>query len=179
MKRLILALNLMFVAVLGAAESDGWIPVEKQVGEAVAGPQVTVVHFWAPWCSNCQAELAKNGWKDFLAVNRDIRVIFVTVWNPEDGRAELSKHGVGDQPNFQLLVHPNGSRKKEERMNRFLGQPIEWIPATWIFKDGQLRYALNYGEVRFPLLQQLVRDAGDNWDHAKPKDVPKIVPEKP
>jgi|GEM_PF-381302 len=172
MKRFILALNLMLVAVLGAAESDGWIPVEKQVADIAAGPRVTVVHLWAPWCSNCQAELAKNGWRDFLSVNHEINVVFVTVWNPEDGRAELMKHGVGDQPNFQLFVHPNGSRKKEERMNRFLGQPIDWIPTTWIFKDGQLRYALNYGEIRFPLLQQLVRDASENWDHSKPKDVP-------
>ena len=39
-----------------------------------------------------------------------------------------------------------------------------WIPTTWIYRDGQLRAALNYGEVRFPLLQQLVDDAREKWD---------------
>jgi hypothetical protein len=34
-----------------------------------------------------------------------------------------------------------------------------------ILRDSQLRYALNYGELRFPLLQQLVRDASDKWEH--------------
>ncbi len=176
MKSLILAVNFLLVAVLGAAESDSWIPIEQQVADVAAGSRVTVVHFWAPWCSNCQAELAKNGWRDFLSVNREINLIFVTVWNPEDGRAALAKHGLVDQPNFQLLHHPNGSRKKEERMNRFLGQPVNWIPTTWIFKDGQLRFALNYGEIRFPLLQQLVRDAADSWDHSKADATPAAKP---
>lgn len=167
MKSFLVALSFLVVAALPlrAAESDAWTPIEKQVAEAVAGPQVTIVHFWAPWCSNCQAELAKHGWRDFLSVNRDVKVIFVTLWNPEDGRADLAKSGVTEQENFQLLQHPNGSRNKDERVNRFLGQPIDWIPTTWIFKDGQLRFALNYGEIRFPLLQQLVRDAADKWEH--------------
>ncbi len=43
--------------------------------------------------------------------------------------------------------------------------PLTWVPTTWIFRDGRLRYALNYGEVRFPLLQQLIRDAADPWEH--------------
>lgn len=171
MKFFLVALSLMWAATCGAAESDSWIPVEKQVAEAASGPVVTVVHFWAPWCPNCRAELEKFGWRDFLSVNRDIKVIFVTVWNPEDGKDVLAKYGVGEnaeeQPNFQLLHHPNGARAKDERMEKFMGQQIDWLPTTWVMKDGKIRFALNYGEVRFPLLQQLVRDAASPWDHSK------------
>jgi hypothetical protein len=35
----------------------------------------------------------------------------------------------------------------------------------WIFKGGDLRYALNYGEVRFAMLQQLIADSSSNWEH--------------
>jgi hypothetical protein len=41
--------------------------------------------------------------------------------------------------------------------------PVSWIPTTWIFKAGDLRYALNYGEIRFPILQQLVADSNSDW----------------
>lgn len=176
MKSILVALVCLVLAAASAraAESDAWTPIEKQVAELTSGSQVTIVHFWAPWCSNCKAELAKNGWRDFLSVNRDVKVVFVTIWNPEDGRSELVKAGLTDQENFHLLQHPNGSRKTDERVNHFLGQPLNWIPTTWIFKDGQLRFALNYGEVRFPLLQQLVRDASDKWEHSKTE--PKAMP---
>ena len=46
-----------------------------------------------------------------------------------------------------------------------LGIPISWIPSTWVFRQGKLRYAMNYGELRFPMLQQLVRDSSDAWEH--------------
>jgi hypothetical protein len=50
-------------------------------------------------------------------------------------------------------------------MTEFLGLPVTWIPSTWVFRAGTLCYALNYGELRFPMLQQLVRDAADKWEH--------------
>ena len=90
--------------------------------------------------------------------------MFVTVWNPTDGRAVLEKNGVGAERNFQLLLHPNGSRKKGEQMKELLGMPVTWIPTTWVYKDGRLRYALNYGELRFPILKQLIADSADSWD---------------
>jgi hypothetical protein len=77
----------------------------------------------------------------------------------------LAKFGVGAEPNFQLLLHPNGSRKKGEKVTELLGMPVSWIPTTWIFRDGKLRYAMNYGELRFPMLQQLIRDSSDTWEH--------------
>jgi thiol-disulfide isomerase/thioredoxin len=173
-------LSFFALAVLGLSARaadfpESWLPVERRVAAESASAEVTVVHFWAPWCPNCKAELSKHGWADFLAVNPDVNVIFVTIWSPEDGKAELTKYGVGEQENFLLLHHPNGARTKEEKMKTFMDQPVNWIPTTWIFREGKLRYALNYGEVRFPLLQQLVRDAADKWQHppANKADSPK------
>jgi thiol-disulfide isomerase/thioredoxin len=137
--------------------------VEQQIADATSSPRVTVVHFWAPWCSNCRAELANGGWSGFIAANPDVNFVFVTVWNPADGRDVLEKSGVGAEKNFQLLLYPNGPRKRGEKVAELLGIPISWIPTTWIFREGELRFAMNYGELRFPMLQQLVKDSSENW----------------
>jgi len=160
MKRFLPLFVLLAWSGLNAAEL---LPVERQVAEAVKSPQVTVVHFWAPWCSNCKNELARDGWSTFIGSNPEVKFIFVTVWHNEDGRALLEKNGVGAQGNFQLLLHPNAARQGDGRMTAFMGMPVSWIPTTWIFKDGQLRYAMNYGELHFPMLQQLIRDSADKW----------------
>lgn len=142
------------------------LPIEKQVAEIARASKPTVVHFWAPWCPNCYGELRNGGWSDFITANPDVNVVFITSWTGDsgDGRALLAKVGVGAQKNFQLLLHPNTSRKDGEKMTSFLGLPMMWLPATWVFREGKLRYALNYGEVRFPILQQLVKDASEKWD---------------
>ena len=44
------------------------------------------------------------------------------------------------------------------------GRPRKGKARRGVFKDGQLRYALNSGKLRFPLLQQLIRDAADKWE---------------
>lgn len=166
MAKLTWLLLLVSAIVAGAAE-PALLPVEQQVLDAVKSPEVTIVHLWAPWCPNCKAELVSHGWSDFLAANPDVKVIFVTVWAGDkgDGRALLEQNGVGSQANFTLLQHPNTSRKKADKMTEFLGLPVTWIPSTWVFRNGTLRYALNYGELRFPMLQQMVRDSEDKWEH--------------
>ncbi len=143
--------------------------LEQQLAEATKSPGVTVVHLWAPWCSNCKAELANGGWSGFIAANPDVNFVFVTVRNTADGHELLEKNGVGGQKNFRLLLHPNGSRKHGEMVTQLLGLPISWIPTTWVFKDGNLTYAMNYGELHFPMLQQLIRDSSDPWDHPTAK----------
>jgi thiol-disulfide isomerase/thioredoxin len=55
MKNLVHSLLLFFVAVGLRAAAP--LPIEKEVAEATKSSQVTVVHFWATWCSNCRAEL--------------------------------------------------------------------------------------------------------------------------
>ncbi len=149
-----------FVAVLAGLRAAEMLPVEQQVAEAIKSPKITVVHFWAPWCSTCRSELASGGWTAFLKANPEVNAIFVTVWQgPDgDGRPILAKHGVGPQKNFQLVVHPNPSVFNDEKMTAFMGIPVHSIPATWIFRESKLLYALNYGEMRFPVLQQLVQD---------------------
>ena len=158
-------LRVLFLGALGLRAQTAPLGIETQVAEATKSGRVTIVHFWAPWCPNCKAELANQGWKNFIEANPSVDVIFVTTWNPTDGRDVLSKNGVGDQKNFTLLLHPNGSRKKGDKMTQFLGMPVSWIPSTWIFKDGKLRYAMNFGELHFPMLQQLVVDTSSKWEH--------------
>ena len=51
------------------------------------------------------------------------------------------------------------------RIEYFMDLPISWVPTTWVFRDGKLRYAINYGEVRFPVLQQMIADKASAWNH--------------
>jgi thiol-disulfide isomerase/thioredoxin len=161
------------------AAGTGWAAeaadVEQQVAEAIKGPKVTVVHLWAPWCPNCSAELANHEWSTFVNTNPDIEFIFVTVWrapNGADGRSLLKKGGLGTQANFKHLIHPNPSFTEGTRMETFLGLPVTWLPATWVYRDGKLRYALNYGELRFPILQQLLRDSTNKEQWSRPGGPP-------
>jgi thiol-disulfide isomerase/thioredoxin len=158
--RFTLLLLLLSGLALRAAEP---LPIETQVAEATKSSKVTIVHFWASWCGNCRTELKSGGWTAFLEKNPDVNVIFITVRDEKPGATELAKYGLGPQKNFQHLQHPNASRRKGEEMTSFMGLPVGWIPSTWIFRDGRQRYALNYGEIRFPILQQLVDDSQAKW----------------
>ena len=168
MKRLFLLMALAMTALLGAAEpatAAAADPLELQVADLVAGPQVTVVHFWAPWCPNCRAEFdPATGWAKFINDNPQVKVVFVNVWHKgQDPAPRLAAAGVGAQPNLMLLTHPNPSRLAADRLNKFLGLPLTWVPTTWVYREGKLRVAFNYGEIRFPVLQQMVDDARNEW----------------
>jgi len=87
--------------LLDAAPSSA----EQKVLEAIKSPNLTVVHLWAPWCSNCQAELKGGGWLKMVKDNQQVRIYFVSVWNGgEDGRAILKKFEVADQLNVTVMA---------------------------------------------------------------------------
>ena len=137
---------------------------EQQVAEAIKSPDLSVVHLWAPWCSNCKAELKSGGWTKMVKDHPEVKFYFVSVWNGgEDGRTLLRQYEIGDQPNVIILADPGP--RGEGKIKQFVGLPVSWIPTTWIYKGGDLRYALNYGEVRFPLLQQFIEDSKSEWSH--------------
>lgn len=161
----LLGLVLSLLASVSLAAEESWLPLEREVAEATKSSRVTVVHFWATWCGNCRRELKDGGWATFVEANPETNFIFITVRDEKAGAPVLAGYGLGKQPNFVHHQHPNTSRRKGEEMTSFMGMRMGWIPATWVFRDGRLRYALNYGEVRFPILQQLVEDARGNWSY--------------
>ena len=160
---------LLIAALAFSMSAPGFLlaqsPAEQQVAEAIKAPGPSVVHLWAPWCSNCQAEMKSGGWAKMVKDNPETRFVFVSIWNNgEDGRAVLKKFEIADQPNVTIVADP-GPRSGTEKIKRFLDLPVSWIPATWVYKGGDLRYALNYGEVRFPVLQQFLEDSNSEWSH--------------
>ena len=83
-------------------------PAEQQVAEAIKAPGLSVVHLWAPWCSNCQAELKSGGWLKMVKENPTTKFYFVSVWNSgDDGRAMLTKFQLADQPNVTIVADPS------------------------------------------------------------------------
>lgn len=159
MKRTLISVLSLVVAVplFGAS------PAEQQVADAIKAPNLSVVHLWAPWCSNCQAELKSGGWLKTVKENPQVKFYFISVWNSgDDGRAMLTKYELANQPNVTILADP-GPRTGDGKIKRFLDLPLSWIPTTWIYKGGDLRYALNYGEVRFDVLKQFFADSNSEW----------------
>ena len=160
MKNIVVLLSLVIATALFAVS-----PAEQQLTEAIKAPNLSVVHLWAPWCSNCQAELKSGGWLKMVKENPTTKFYFVSVWNSgEDGRAMLTKFQLADQPNVTIVADP-GPRSGDSKIKRLLDLPLSWIPTTWVFKGGDLRYALNYGEVRFDMLQQFLADSNSEWSH--------------
>jgi thiol-disulfide isomerase/thioredoxin len=156
---------LILIVLLPVASLRAESPAEQAVLVAIKSPQTTIVHLWAPWCSNCQAELKTSGWTKMINENPQVKFYFVSVWNDgQDGRGLLNKFRIADQPNVTILGDP-GPRRGENKIKQFGGLPLSWIPTTWIYKGGDLRYALNYGEVRFPVLQQFLTDSQSEWSH--------------
>ena len=143
-----------------AALSDA----EATVRATVARDGVHVVHFWAPWCDNSTAELA-GGWYEVVARHPDASFTFVTVWNDgETGESTLARYAIPER--VQRLVVPGVQPPKGERRTTFLGLPLTWIPATWVFnRNGQLATAFNYGEATPAQLDDAIAGAASAWPH--------------
>lgn len=159
--------------VMATVSARAASPAEEQTLAAIKSPDLTIVHLWAPWCSNCQAELRSGGWTKLIKANPGVKFLFVSVWNDGgDGKAMLEKFQIAGQPNVTILADP-GPRRGDNKLKQFAGLPLSWIPTTWIYKGGDLRYALNYGEVRFDVLQQFIEDSKSEWSHS---GEPKLEP---
>jgi len=125
---------------------------------------VHVLHFWAPWCDNSMREL-DTAWPDLVARYPDVRFTFVTVW--DDGRSAretMRAHGLPETIGEVTIPDPGPSEVKENRRREVLGLPLTWIPSTWIFhKNGQLAFALNYGEMDAGTLGTLLEATWRAW----------------
>lgn len=159
MKRLIAFVSL-FASLVIPLHAESVAEFEDMLFEKVSSKDITVVHFWADWCPNCVNEHDNDGWKNFIEANPNITFYFVSVWGSDpDDHGLLAKHGLGDQPNLKILRHPNQSRRQGERVSEMFGVPVTWMPTTWVFRDSRMRYAINYGEVRFDMLDQMIKDS--------------------
>jgi len=146
-----------------AATAEATAAAEARVQSIIAQDGIHVVHFWAPWCSNSRSELA-NGWDELVTRNGDVSFTFVTVWNAgKDGAPTLNTYGLPNRVNELTL--PGGSEtNRTDRVRSFLGLPVTWIPTTWIFhNNGELAFALNYGEMRMATLQRLIDATAQPW----------------
>ena len=145
---------------------------EQKVRDGIKAPDLSVVHLWAPWCSNCQTELRNGGWLKMVKANPDVKFYFVSVWNDGgDGKSMLQKFEIANQPNVVIIADP-GPRRGDSKIKQFAGMPLSWIPTTWVYKGGDIRYALNYGEVRFDVLQQFLEDSKNEWSHKGEPNLP-------
>ncbi len=161
MRKLLLAASLVLLSL--CADLQAAPSAESEASEIVAREGITIVHLWAPWCSNCMAEMKSGGWTKMVKDNPDVRFVFVSIWNAGDpGEAMLKKYDLLEKPNVTVLADP-GPRAGTDKLKRFLDLPVSWIPTTWVYKTGDLRYAMNYGEVRFDVLQQFVADSKAEW----------------
>jgi hypothetical protein len=137
---------------------------ERTVQDVIEEDGVHVVHFWAPWCANSRRELA-NGWAGLVRDTPDATFTFVTVWNDGDaGEAVLAEHDLPDR--VRVLPQPDlgPSDRESNRRRSFLSHPVTWIPSTWIFhNNGELAFALNYGEMKKSTLQSLLDATRKDW----------------
>lgn len=158
---------LLAVAVFvspGFAQPADDAALEATLRGEIASRGVTIVHLWAPWCGNCKTEMREDGWAKFVREHPDVRIVFVNIWHMDQaGAPKLKAAGLGTQKNFLSLTHANPSNQHGTRLEHLLDMPISWVPTTWVYRGGEMRYALNYGEVRFELLNQMVNDAAKEW----------------
>lgn len=147
-------------AVSAAASTEA----EKGVQEMIKEDGVHVVHFWAPWCPNAKNEL-DAGWGDLVRDNPDVSFVFVSIWNDnESGASVLSEYDIPERVSTMTLPDTGPSDNEEQRRRQFLGLPVTWSPSTWIFhKNGELAFAMNYGEMQMSTIQQLLDNTQADW----------------
>ncbi len=147
-----------------AASVSPTTDAEAFVQDRIQKDGLHVVHFWAPWCPNSKNELA-NGWADLVANNPDITFTFVTVWNDDEkGTAVLDEYDLPDRVVEVAQPDLGPSEDESNRRQSFLSLPVTWIPSTWIFhNNGELAFAMNYGEMEMDTIQSLIDATSADW----------------
>jgi hypothetical protein len=137
---------------------------ERYVQDVITQDGLHVVHFWAPWCSNSRNEL-DNGWAGLVAANPSVTFTFVTVWNDgADGASMLDNYNLPDRVTEVTQPDLGPSSNEDNRRQSFLTHPVTWIPSTWIFhNNGELAFAMNYGEMDMSTLQSLIDATRTDW----------------
>lgn len=137
---------------------------EAQVQEVIQTDGLHVVHFWAPWCSNSERELAQ-GWADLVEDNPAVTFTFVTVWNDGKNAASLlDEYNIPDRVTEVTQPDLGPSDDRGQRRRAFLGFPVTWVPSTWIFhQNGELAFAMNYGEMEMETIQTLIDATRTEW----------------
>jgi hypothetical protein len=137
---------------------------ERQVQNVIETDGLHVVHFWAPWCPNSTGELA-DGWASLVADNPNVSFTFVTVWNDGAPGAEtLDTYDLPDRVTELTQPDLGPSDQEANRRQSFLSHPVTWIPSTWIFhNNGELAFALNYGEMEMSTIQSLLDATRTDW----------------
>lgn len=137
---------------------------EQAVQATIARDGVHVVHFWAPWCENSTNEF-RAGFYEVVEAHPDVSFTFVTIWNDgELSEAVLRRYGIPES--VTLLAQPDDgpSADRSARRRTFLGLPLTWTPATWVFnRNGKLATAFNYGEVAPDQLTAAIENASASW----------------
>src|SRR5437764_15417104 len=119
----IFRISILAAVIAATASLQAASPAEQKVRDAIKSSDLTVVHLWATWCSNCQTELKNGGWLKMAKENPKTKFIFVSVWNNgNDGRSMLERFGLTNQPNVTITAHP-GPRSGEGKIKQFAGLP--------------------------------------------------------
>lgn len=144
--------------------ADAPTEAEQAVQDLLKTDGVHIVHFWAPWCPNAENEL-KAGWGNLVSENPDVSFVFVSIWNDgESGASMLDRYDVPDRVTTLTLPDTGPSDNKDARRRQFLGLPFTWSPSTWIFhKNGELAFAMNYGEMKMSTVQTLIDNTQADW----------------
>ena len=136
---------------------------ERAVHDAIASGGIQVVVFWAPWCGNSISQL-ERGLAEAIRENDDVGFTFVSLWAAgDDGQEELRAYDIPERAAVVAQPGVGQDAPKEDRDTTFLGLPVTWIPTTWVFRDGLLATAFNYGEVTREQLQQALDGARSSW----------------
>ena len=99
-----------------------------------------------------------------IGENADVGFTFVSLWGAgDDGQAELRAYDIPERATVVAQPGVGQDAPKEDRDMIFLGLPVTWIPTTWVFRDGLLATAFNYGEVSREQLQEALDGARSSW----------------